>query len=110
MPIISADNNTALAAVIFALAWLGFWIDGKPMPIVPAYVGLKAVWVPQGESVVRMKFSAWSNVGVRVLALGGAICSLSLLLFCGISCIRGFPSSRRKVTATPPNSSAVRAT
>lgn len=76
------------------------WVNGKPAPVVPAYVGLKAVWVPQGESVVRMKFSAGSNVGVRVLAIGGAICSLSLLLFCGVCCVQGFPSSQRKVSET----------
>ncbi len=71
------------------------WINGKPVPIVPAYVGLKAVWVPHGESVVRMKFAAWSSVGVRVLAIGGALCSLSLLLYCGFCCVRGFPGDRK---------------
>jgi len=72
------------------------WVNGKPVPVVPAYVGLKAVWVPHGDSVVRMKFTAWSNVGVRVLAIGGAVCSLALILYCGICCIRGFPSFGRK--------------
>jgi len=81
------------------------WVNRESAPIVPAYVGLKAVWVPHGESTVRMKFSAWSNVGVRALAIGGAICSLSLLLFCGICCVRGFPSSRRSESETLPTSS-----
>lgn len=30
MPHIEADNSAALAAVLFALAWLGFWIDRQP--------------------------------------------------------------------------------
>ena len=29
MAIIEADNITALAAVIFGVAWLGFWVDTK---------------------------------------------------------------------------------
>ncbi len=82
------------------------WVNGKPVPIVPAYVGLKAVWVPHGESVVRMKFAAWSNLGVRMLAAGGALCSLSLLLFCGICCIRGFPASCRKQSESTSNARA----
>ncbi len=78
------------------------WVNSKPAPIVPAYVGLKAVLVPHGKSVVRLKFSAWSNVGVRVLAIGGALCSLCLLLYCGICCVRGFPPSKRKVSDPSP--------
>jgi len=76
------------------------WLNGKPVLVVPAYVGLKAVWVPHGESTVRMKFSAWSNVGMRMLAIGGALCSFSLLLYCGICCVCGFPSSGRRRTGT----------
>jgi hypothetical protein len=81
-------------------------VNGRPAPIVPAYVGLKAVWLPYGESVVQMKFAAWSNAGIRVLGVGGALCSLALLLYCGICCVRGFPSSQRKASGTLPATAA----
>ena len=31
MALISQDNVFALGAIIFALAWLGFWIDQHPI-------------------------------------------------------------------------------
>ena len=71
------------------------WVNGQPTPIVPAYVGLKAVRVPNGDSVVRMEFRGAARLGMTALAIAGAICSLSLLGYCAACCIAGFPRSNR---------------
>jgi len=71
------------------------WVNGQPTPVVPAYVGLKAVRVPTGDSVVRMEFRGAGTVGMTALALAGALCSLSLLGYCANCCFAGFPSSNR---------------
>jgi len=71
------------------------WINDKAAPIVPAYVGLKAVRVPQGDGVVRMEFGGSATVAMRILGVGGAIVSLSLLVYCAWCCIGGFPPSTR---------------
>jgi len=76
------------------------WVDEKPVPIVPAYVGLKAVRVPAGESVVRMEFRGRTAVGMRMLAVAGAICSLLLLVYCAVCCVAGFPSSQRRTESS----------
>jgi len=77
------------------------WVNDQPTPVVPAYIGLKAVRVPRGDAVVRMAFVGPANVAMSALALGGAICSLSLLVYCAICCIRGFPTSRRWEVLAP---------
>ncbi len=75
MPLISADNIFALGAAVFALAWLGFWIDGHP-------IGKKTsgvVWV----LVVAM---VCSNLGLIPLAspvydfVGGSLVPLAIPL------------------------------
>ena len=44
MPHIQSDNSVALAAVLFALTWLGFWVDRQPfsskVPGVPIVIGV----------------------------------------------------------------------
>ena len=69
------------------------WVNEHEAPVVPAYVGLKAVRVPKGDSVVRMEFGGAAATGMTVLALTGALCSLSLLGYCAACCVAGFPSS-----------------
>ena len=72
MPIISADNNTALAAVIFALAWLGFWVDGKPiakvLPGVPWVIGIGLILSNTG--IIPSDAPAYGFVGQFLLPLG----------------------------------------
>ncbi len=78
MPLIPADNTFAIGAVLFGLAWLGFWIDGLP-------IGKKTsgvVWVLTIAMVL-------SNVRIIPLAapaydlVGGTLVPLAipLLLF-----------------------------
>ena len=78
MPFIHADNLTALAAVIFALAWLGFWIDGKPIaskvPGVPWVIGVGLLLSNTG--VIPNESPAYGFVGQYLLPLG-----VSFLLF-----------------------------
>ena len=76
------------------------WVDAAPAPVVPAYVGLKAVRIPRGDHVVRMEFGGSARVGMSALAAGGAACSLSLLAYCALCCITGFPSAQLKVRKT----------
>jgi len=71
------------------------WVNEQATPIVPAYVGLKAVRVPNGDSVVRMEFRGAATIGMSILASVGAICSLSLLGYCAMCCVRGFPGQAR---------------
>ncbi len=72
MPIISADNNTALAAIIFALAWLGFWVDGKPiskiLPGVPWVIGIGLLLSNTG--IIPDDAPAYDFVGQYLLPLG----------------------------------------
>jgi uncharacterized membrane protein len=72
MPIISADNNTALAAIIFGLAWLGFWVDGKPiskiLPGVPWVIGIGLLLSNTG--IIPGDAPAYGFVGQYLLPLG----------------------------------------
>ncbi len=72
MPLISADSNTALAAVIFGLAWLGFWIDRKPiakvLPGVPWVIGIGLLLSNTG--VIPIEAPAYGFVGQYLLPLG----------------------------------------
>lgn len=74
MPIISADNSTALAAVIFALAWLGFWVDRQPIaskiPGVPWVIAVGLLLSNTG--VIPMEAPAFGFVGQYLLPLGVA--------------------------------------
>jgi hypothetical protein len=71
------------------------WANDRETPVVPAYVGLKAVRVPAGDSVIRLEFRGASSTAMTALASAGAICSFSLLAFCAACCVAGFPSSKR---------------
>ncbi|MCB1623470.1 MAG: DUF819 family protein [Pseudomonadales bacterium] len=75
MPVISADNLTALAAVLFALAWLGFWIDRQPIaskiPGVPWVIGTGLILSNSG--VIPMESAAYGFVGQFMLPLGVAL-------------------------------------
>jgi uncharacterized membrane protein len=72
VPIISADSTTALAAIIFGLAWLGFWIDGKPIsriiPGVPWVIGIGLLLSNTG--VIPREAPAYGFVGQYLLPLG----------------------------------------
>jgi hypothetical protein len=106
---VTAFSSNALAATVHVDdpngAWLVYadaydprwhaWVNELPTPILPAYVGLKAVRVPKGDSVVRMEFRGASTIAMTILALIGAMCSLSLLIYCATCGIRGFPSHLR---------------
>jgi len=102
---LTAFSSNTLAATVHVDnpdgAWLVYadaydprwhaWVNDRPTPIVPAYVGLKALRVPHGDSLVRMEFSGVSTIAMTVLAFAGAMCSLSLLVYCVTRCIAGFP-------------------
>lgn len=74
MPLIAASQTVALATVIFGLAWLGFWIDRKPIasrvPGVP--------WVIAGglllsnTGVIPNEAPVYGFVGQYLLPLGVA--------------------------------------
>jgi uncharacterized membrane protein len=72
MPLIPADSNTTLAAVIFGLAWLGFWIDRKPiakvLPGVPWVIGIGLLLSNTG--VIPIEAPAYGFVGQYLLPLG----------------------------------------
>ena len=72
MPIISADSHTALAAIIFGLAWLGFWVDGKPiskiLPGVPWVIGTGLILSNTG--IIPGDAPAYGFVGQYLLPLG----------------------------------------
>jgi len=72
VPIISADSHTALAAIIFGLAWLGFWVDGKPiskiLPGVPFVIGTGLVLSNTG--IIPGEAPAYGFVGQYLLPLG----------------------------------------
>lgn len=78
MPHISADDSAALAAVLFALAWLGFWIDRQPfsgrIPGVPCVIAAGVLLSNIG--VIPLQAPAYSFVFQYVLPLG-----IPLLLF-----------------------------
>lgn len=57
MPLVPADNILAMCGIVFLLAWLGFWIDSRP-------IGRKvagAVWVLIGAGIL-------SNTGIIALS------------------------------------------
>jgi len=72
VPIIPADSHVALAAVIFGLVWLGFWIDGKPIakivPGVPFVIGTGLILSNTG--VIPGEAPAYGFVGQYLLPLG----------------------------------------
>ncbi len=72
MPLIPADNNTALAAIIFGLAWLGFWVDRKPiakvLPGVPWVIGIGLLLSNTG--IIPNEAPAYGFVGQYLLPLG----------------------------------------
>jgi len=78
MPLIPADHVGALGAVIFALAWLGFWIDRQPIasriPGVPWVIG--AGLLLSNTGVIPTESPAFGFVGQYLLPLG-----VALLLF-----------------------------
>jgi uncharacterized membrane protein len=72
MPQIAADNLTALGAVIFGLAWLGFWADRHPVARkvsgVPWVIGGGLLLSNAG--VIPMESPAYGFVGQYLLPLG----------------------------------------
>jgi len=72
VPIISAESHTALAAIIFGLAWLGFWVDGKPiskvLPGVPFVIGTGLLLSNTG--IIPGEAPAYGFVGQYLLPLG----------------------------------------
>jgi uncharacterized membrane protein len=72
MPIISPDNSTALAAIIFGLVWLGFWIDSKPiakvLPGVPWIIAIGLILSNTG--IIPSDAPAYGFVGQYLLPLG----------------------------------------
>ena len=78
MAIISADNTLAMGAVLFGLAWLGFWIDSHP-------IGKKTsgvVWVLtvgmllSNVKIIPFEAPAYGFVGAYLVPL-----AIPLLLF-----------------------------
>ena len=78
MSLIPADNTFAVGAVLFGLAWLGFWIDGRP-------IGRKTsgvVWVLtvgmilSNSKVIPFSAPAYDLVGGALVPL-----AIPLLLF-----------------------------
>lgn len=78
MPLIHADNLLLLGAVIFALAWIGFWVDRRPIaskvPGVPWVIGTGLVLGNAG--IIPTESPAYGFVGQFLLPLG-----IALLLF-----------------------------
>lgn len=72
MSLIPADNLTALAAVIFALAWLGFWADRHPVARKVSGVPwvLTAALLLSNVGVIPMESPAYGFVGQYLLPLG----------------------------------------
>jgi uncharacterized membrane protein len=72
MTFIHADNLIALGAVIFALAWLGFWVDRRPIaskvPGVPWVIGVGLLLSNTG--VIPTESPAYGFVGQYLLPLG----------------------------------------
>lgn len=72
MPHIQPDNSAALAAVLFALAWLGFWIDRQPfsskIPGVPCVIAGGLLLSNFG--LIPLEAPAYGFVGQYLLPLG----------------------------------------
>ena len=72
MPHIAADNLTALAAVLFGLAWLGFWADRHPIARKISGVPwvLTAGLLLSNAGVIPLESPAYGFVGQYLLPLG----------------------------------------
>ena len=72
MSYIDADNLTAVGAVIFALAWLGFWADGHPIARKVSGVPwvLTAALLLSNTGIIPMQSPAYGFVGQYLLPLG----------------------------------------
>src|SRR5678816_105889 len=78
MSYVDADNLTAVGAVIFALAWLGFWADGHPIARKVSGVPwvLTAALLLSNTGIIPMQSPAYGFVGQYLLPLG-----IPMLLF-----------------------------
>ena len=78
MPLVSADDSLAVGAVIFGLAWLGFWIDRQPfsriVPGVPCVIAAGVLLSNTG--IIPREAPAFGFTGQYLLPLG-----VALLLF-----------------------------
>ena len=78
MPLIPADDSLALGAVIFGLAWFGFWIDRQPfsriVPGVPCVIAAGVLLSNTG--LIPREAPAYGFTGQYLLPLG-----VALLLF-----------------------------
>ena len=72
MPLIAPDNVLALSAVIFGLAWFGFWIDGKPIArVVPGVPWVIAIGLLLSNTgVIPRESPAFGFVGQYLLPMG----------------------------------------
>jgi uncharacterized membrane protein len=72
MPHIAADNLTALGAVLFGLAWLGFWADRHPIARKVSGVPwvLTAGLLLSNIGVIPIESPAYGFVGQYLLPLG----------------------------------------
>lgn len=72
MSLIAADDLTALGAVIFGLAWLGFWADRHPVARKVSGVPwvLTAALLLSNTGVIPLESPAYDFVGTHLLPLG----------------------------------------
>ena len=72
MPHIAADNLTALGAVLFGLAWLGFWADRHPIARKVSGVPwvLTAALILSNIGVIPLESPAYGFVGRYILPMG----------------------------------------
>lgn len=72
MSLIAPDNVTALAAVIFGLAWLGFWADRHPVARKVSGVPwvLTVALLLSNTRVIPLESPAYGFVGTYLLPLG----------------------------------------
>ena len=72
MPHIAGDNLVAVGAVIFALAWLGFWADRHPVARKVSGVPwvLTAALILSNTGLIPMESPAYGFVGQYLLPLG----------------------------------------
>lgn len=72
MSLIAPDNVTALAAVIFGLAWLGFWADRHPVARKVSGVPwvLTVALLLSNTGVIPLESAAYGFVGTYLLPLG----------------------------------------
>lgn len=72
MPHLQADNSAALAAVLFALAWLGFWADRQrfsdKLPGVPCVIG--AGMLLSAFGLIPSEAPIYGFVGQYIMPLG----------------------------------------